>query len=138
MTYGKKNITAGLFLLAAFMAFGFFLIYMRDFAPNREQWISQYSAGAHFEAKLAHVHGNLFAFLNIVIGYLIWKLPITDFSARWISMLGLAGMMMPLGIVAEFAFGAPPYFVLIGGVSMLLSVAWLGTAIWRASGGQAA
>jgi hypothetical protein len=40
-------------------------------------------------------------------------------------------MLMPLGIVSEFAFGAPPAFVLAGGISMVVSMAWLGIAVWR-------
>ncbi|MEQ1923635.1 MAG: ABC transporter permease, partial [Pyrinomonadaceae bacterium] len=60
-----------------------------------------YAAGAHFESRLAHVHGNLFAFLNIVVGYLLVRLPLGKLSAQWISWLTLAGMLMPLGILAE-------------------------------------
>jgi hypothetical protein len=131
MTYGKKNIVAGLLLLAAFMFYGFGLIYLRDFAPGKEQWIAEYTSGTHFESRLAHVHGNLFAFLNIMIGYLILKLPVSTFSAKWVSWLGLAGMLMPIGIVAEFAVGASPIFVLGGGIAMVSAMIWLGLAVWR-------
>ena len=68
---GKNNIAIGFLAMAVFMAYGFLLIYLRDFAPGKEEWINSYSVGKHFEARLAHVHGNLFAFLNIVIGYLL-------------------------------------------------------------------
>lgn len=132
MMYGKKNIVAGLLLLATFMIYGFVLIYLRDFAPGKAQWIADYSTGTHFESRLAHVHGNLFAFLNIMIGYLILQLPVTAFSAKWISWLGLAGMLMPVGIVAEFTVGASPVFVLAGGIAMVASMVWLGLAVWRA------
>ena len=132
MEYGKKNIVAGLLFLALFMIYGFGLIYLRDFAPGAAAWSAQYSAGTHFESRLAHVHGNLFAFLNIMIGYLILTLNISPMSARWVSWLGLAGMLMPLGIVGEFAIGAPVYFVLIGGVSIVGSMIWLGVAVLRA------
>ena len=132
MTYGKKNIVAGLFFLAAFMVYGFVLIYLRDFAPGKAQWIADYATGTHFESRLAHVHGNLFAFLNIMIGYLILRLPVWAFSARWVSWLGLTGMMMPIGIVAEFALGASPVFVLAGGIAIVASMTWLGFAVWRA------
>lgn len=131
MTHGKKNIVAGLLFLAIFMIYGFGLIYLRDFAPDKTEWIAEYATGAHFEARLAHVHGNLFAFLNIMIGYLVWRLPVSQTSARWVSWLGLLGMLMPLGIVSEFSFGAPPVFVLLGGVAMVASMAWLGIAVWR-------
>jgi hypothetical protein len=40
-------------------------------------------------------------------------------------------MLMPLGIVAEVLFGAPPIFVLIGAIAMVLAVATLGVAVAR-------
>ena len=128
---GKKNMSAGFLFMAAFMVYGFVLIYLRDFAPEKEQWIAAYAIGEHFEARLAHVHGNLFAFLNILIGYLLLKLPIQGRTARSISWLALAGMLMPLGILSELWFGLPPIFVIIGGVSMVAAVALFGIAIAR-------
>lgn len=130
--YGKLNITGGLLFMAAFMAYGFALIYLRDFAPGKEEWIANALNGTHFEAKLAHVHGNLFAFLNIMIGYLLLTLPISTNSAKWISWTGILGMMMPVGIVSEFLLGFPPYFVIIGAVSIIVSVVWLALAIYQA------
>jgi len=73
---GKWNIGIGLWVMAAFMVYGFILIYLRDFAPDREAWIAAYNVSPHFEARLAHVHGNLFSFLNIVFGFLLVKLPV--------------------------------------------------------------
>lgn len=131
MTHGKTNISVGLFAMAAFMAYGFLLIYLRDFAPGKEAWIADYAVGKHFEARLAHVHGNLFAFLNIVIGYLLWQLPVPPAAGAWISRLALVGLLMPLGIVAELVLGAPPIIVLFGAVAMVASVAWLGASVAR-------
>ncbi len=131
MNLGKRNISVGLFVMAAFMAYGFLLIYLRDFAPGKEAWIADYGVGKHFEARLAHVHGNLFAFLNIVIGYLLWRLPVPVATGRWVSGLALAGLLMPLGIVAELVLGAPPIFVLVGAVAMVVAVALLGVAVTR-------
>lgn len=123
---GRKNLAAGFLFLAAFMAYGFVLIYLRDFAPGKEQWIAQYGMGQHFESRLAHVHGSLFAFINIVVGYLLLRLQISTFAARWISWLTLTGMLMPLGILAEVMFGAPPVLVLVGGIAMLVAMVWFG------------
>lgn len=123
---GRKNIAAGFLFLAAFMVYGFVLIYLRDFAPGKEAWIAEYSVGKHFESRLAHVHGNLFAFINIVVGYLLLRLPVEGTSAKAISWLALAGMLMPLGILSEVAFGVPPALVLIGGISMVLAMVWFG------------
>ncbi len=125
---GKKNIATGFLFLAGFMVYGFVLIYLRDFAPGKEQWIADYAIGKHFESRLAHVHGNLFAFINIVVGYLLLRLPIGPGSAKWISWLALAGMLMPLGILSEVAFGLPPLLVLVGGIAMVLAMLWFGVA----------
>ena len=131
MRLAKLNISAGLLFMAAFMLYGFVLIYLRDFAPGKEQWIAEYSVGKHFESRLAHVHGNLFAFMNIVIGYLLLRLPLKEATARRVAWLALAGMLMPLGILAEVLLGAPPLFVLIGGASMVAAVALMGVAVAR-------
>jgi hypothetical protein len=131
MKRGKANISAGLLFMAGFMVFGFVLIYLRDFAPSKEQWIADYAVGKHFESRLAHVHGNLFAFLNIVVGYLLLRLPLPDSTGTWVSWLALLGMLMPVGILAEVVLGAPPLVVLIGAASMVASVTWLGIAVAR-------
>lgn len=125
---GKKNIAAGFLFLAGFMLYGFVLIYLRDFAPGKESWIADYAIGKHFESRLAHVHGNLFAFINVVVGYLLLRLPIGAFAAKAISWLTLAGMLMPLGILSEVLFGIPPLLVIAGGVAMVVAMAWFGIA----------
>ena len=128
---GKRNIAAGFLFLAGFMVYGFVLIYLRDFAPGKETWIANYATGKHFEARLAHVHGNLFAFLNIVMGYLLIRLPFRTTSTKRISWLALIGMLMPIGILAEVLLGVPPFLVIIGGIAMVISSAWLGLATIR-------
>ncbi len=128
---GKKNIAAGFLFLAGFMVYGFILIYLRDFAPGKEAWVADYGVGKHFESRLAHVHGNLFAFINIVVGYLLLRLPVGAASARGISWLTLAGMLMPLGILSEVALGVPPALVLAGGLSMVAAMLWFGVVAAR-------
>ncbi|MBL8096867.1 MAG: hypothetical protein JNL73_22005 [Anaerolineales bacterium] len=128
-TIGKWNIGVGLWLMAAFMLYGFVLIYLRDFAPDKETWIAAYNVSPHFEARLAHVHGNLMSFLNIVFGFLLVKLPIEAKAARWVSGLALAGLLMPLGILGEVYLGLPFYFVLVGGVSILSATVLLGLVV---------
>lgn len=129
MKYGRSNISVGLLFMAGFMVLGFVLIFLRDFAPGKEQWIADYAVGKHFESRLAHVHGNLFAFLNIVVGYLLLRLPLRNSTGKWVSSLALAGMLMPVGILAEVLLGAPPVLVVIGAASMVASVTWLGIAV---------
>lgn len=128
---GKNNIAIGFLTMGLFMAYGFLLIYLRDFAPGKEEWINSYSIGKHFETRLAHAHGNLFAFLNILIGYLLIRFSDKLKSVRAISWLALIGLLMPLGILSEVYFGLPPIFVLIGAIAMTASVIWLGIAFLK-------
>jgi len=131
---GKKNIAIGFLTMGFFMAYGFLLIYLRDFAPGKEEWAANYSSGKHFETRLAHVHGNLFAFLNIVIGYLLLHFQTKLSNTQAISWLALAGLLMPLGILSEVYFGLPPVLVLVGAMTMTASVMWLGVAFFRMKG----
>ena len=128
---GKNNMSIGFLTMGAFMAYGFLLIYLRDFAPDKAEWINSYSTGKHFESRLAHVHGNLFAFLNILIGYLLLHYADKIRSAKMISILALTGLLMPAGILAEVYFKAPPAFVLLGAISMTTSVIWLGVSLYK-------
>jgi hypothetical protein len=130
-TIGKWNIGIGLWLMAAFMLYGFYLIYARDFAPDKEAWIANSNISPHFESRLAHVHGNLFSFLNIAFGYLLLRLPVSGAQAKWISRLALTGILMPAGILAEVYLRLPPYFVFVGALAMVLAAAWLGAAVVR-------
>lgn len=128
---GKNNIAIGFLTMGFFMAYGFLLIYLRDFAPDKEAWVNSYSIGKHFESRLAHVHGNLFAFLNILIGYLLLRFQAQLSNVKTISWLALTGLLMPIGILSEVYFGLPPALVLIGAIAMTASVVWLGFSFLR-------
>ena len=105
------------------MLYGFLLIYLRDFAPDKEAWVASYSVGRHFEARRAHVHGNLFALLNVALGFVLLRLGTASESARnAVAWLGIGGVMMPLGILAEIYLGLSPIFVLVGALSMTSAV----------------
>jgi hypothetical protein len=127
---GKKNIAIGFLTMGLFMLYGFLLIYLRDFAPNKLDWVNSYSTGKHFESRLAHVHGNLFSVLNILIGFLLIQFSKRLNKSDTISWLALGGLLMPLGILSEVYFGLPPILVLIGAISMTTSVIWLGVAFF--------
>lgn len=128
---GKNNISIGFLTMGLFMIYGFLLIYLRDFAPNAAEWSDSYSAGKHFEARLAHVHGNLFAFLNIVIGFLLLHFKDKILHVKVISLLALTGLLMPIGILSEVYLGLPPVLVLVGALSMSVSVIWLGFNFYK-------
>lgn len=124
--HGKNNIAIGFLVMGLFMGYGFLLIYLRDFAPDKEAWVNSYSIGKHFESRLAHVHGNLFAFLNILMGYLLIHFSDSIKNTKAISWLALTGLLMPIGILSEVYFGLPPALVLIGAIAMTASVIWMG------------
>jgi hypothetical protein len=127
MKTGKYNIGVGLLTMAAFMGYGFLLIYLRDFHPDKEAWIASYSVGKHFEARLAHVHGNLFAVLNLLLGFVLVRLEAaTERARQTVAGLGLVGLLMPVGILAEIYFGAPPILVLFGAIAMTAAVSLAG------------
>lgn len=128
---GKNNIAIGFISMGFFMIYGFILIYLRDFAVGKEEWINTYSIGKHFETRLAHVHGNLFAFLNILIGYLLIHFENSLKNIKIISWLALVGLLMPIGILTEVYFGLPPVLVLIGAISITVSVIWLGISFYK-------
>jgi hypothetical protein len=127
---GKNNIALGFVTMGFFMVYGFLLIYMRDFAADKEAWINTYSIGKHFESRLAHVHGNLFAFLNILMGFLLVFFQDKLKHQKAISSLAMFGLLMPIGILTEIYFGLPPYLVLLGAISMTSSVFWLGISFY--------
>ena len=128
---GKNNMAIGFLVMGLFMIYGFILIYLRDFAPGKEEWANSYSIGKHFESRLAHVHGNLFAFLNILIGYLLLHFNDKLNNVKSISWLALTGLLMPIGILSEVYFGLPPVLVLIGAIAMAASVIWLGVSFLK-------
>lgn len=123
---GKNNIAIGFLTMGFFMAYGFLLIYLRDFAPNATEWAASYGEGKHFETRLAHVHGNLFAFLNILMGYLLLHFKDQLKNTTAISWLALTGLLMPIGILTEVYLGLPPALVLIGAIAMTAAVVWMG------------
>lgn len=125
---GRWNLSVGLLGLATFMVYGFVLIYLRDFAPDHAQWAADYGIGKHFEARLAHVHGALFSLLNVVMGLVVGRLNVGEGSRAGIAGLTLAGLLMPLGIVAELLLGAPPLLVIVGALAILGAFSWAGFA----------
>ncbi|MFA7297821.1 MAG: hypothetical protein WC211_11665 [Dehalococcoidia bacterium] len=131
MASGRYNIAVGLLIMAGFMVLGFVLIYLRDFAPGKEAWVASYDTGAHFETRLAHVHGNLFATLNIVVGLFLARSTASASARKWVAILMLVGLLMPAGILAEVTLSASPIFVLVGALSITVGTTWAGVLALR-------
>lgn len=96
---GKNNISIGFLAMGIFMAYGFLLIYLRDFSPGKKDWINSYSSWRYFEIRLANVHGNSFTFLNILIVYLLLRFRDKLSSVKMFSWLELIGLLLPKGIL---------------------------------------
>jgi hypothetical protein len=127
MKTGRYNVGVGLLVMSGFMFYGFVLIYLRDFAPDKEAWIASYSVGKHFESRLAHVHGALFSLLNLALGFVLARLTSASARARTAAAaLGIAGLMMPAGILGEVYLGLSPIFVMLGALAMTAAVMLLG------------
>lgn len=132
MQTGRYNVGVGLLVMAGFMAYGFLLIYLRDFAPDHEAWAASYATGRHFESRLAHVHGALFSVLNVALGFVLARLASASEGARSAAgWLGLAGLLMPAGILGEVYLGLSPVFVLVGALSMTAAVVVTGVLTLR-------
>ncbi len=126
--HGKNNSAVGFLIMGGFMLYGFLLIYLRDFAPDKQAWVDSCPVGKHFESRLAQVRGNRFAVLNVIIWYLQLQFHGRITNTKAISYLALAGLLMPVGILAEVYIGAPPVLVLVGAIAMTVSMLWLGVA----------
>jgi len=112
---------------AANGVYGFVLIYLRDFAPDKAAWVASYSEGKHYESRLAHVHGASFSLLNLALGFVLVRLEQAEDRPRSVAgALGLIGLLMPAGILGEVYLGLSPIFVLLGAVAMTASVALSG------------
>jgi hypothetical protein len=131
MATGRYNIAVGFLMMAAFMLLGFGLIYMHDLASGRAEWIAQYGSGDHFEVRLAHVHGTLFALMNVAIGFVLSRAEGHQGRRRALAALGITGMLMPIGIASEVALGLPPVLVIVGAVAMTIATGWAGVIALR-------
>lgn len=131
MKTGRYNVGWGLLALGGFLTMGFVLVWLRDFAPDHAAWAASYGEGVHFETRLAHVHGTLFAFLNVVIGFVLARVAGFERARAAAAGLSLLGLLMPVGILAEVLLHAPPLFVLVGGLAMGAGVVLTGVLALR-------
>jgi len=135
METGKFNVATCMLTLALFAAYGFVLIFLRDFHPDKAAWIAGANDGAHFEAKLAHVHGNLLALLNVVTGFVLAHTVGGLKLRKWAAIFSLGGLLMPIGILAEVLLHVPPVLVVVGATSAVIGMVLTGIAAlkhWRA------
>ncbi|MCC6238119.1 MAG: hypothetical protein IT299_11185 [Dehalococcoidia bacterium] len=126
MASGRWNVAGGFLFISLFVVLGFVLVYLRDFAPGKDAWVADYAVGKHFETRLAHAHGNLFALVNIAMGLVLPRLAAGATTKRALAWITLGGLLMPVGILGEVVLGTSPVFVLLGGAMMFVAVTWAG------------
>jgi len=128
MRNGKVSILGGIIGLVLFMLSGYIFVYIHDF-PTGESFRNWLGDEGYELLKIAHAHGNLFSILNILIGILLNRFQLDEKSSRWITVLGLLGLLMPAGIMARVFLGAPAVFILLGEIGIITAFVWLGLAI---------
>jgi hypothetical protein len=133
MTHGRTNVVAG--------GIGLLLCALGGMALGMT--FDQYAVkdGAHvlsltrFYLREGHSHGMPISLLNLVVGLAVDRLALSDRLKRACSWLALAAFLLPLGLAAKGAAGAPASFPPIG----LLGVAgFVGAALLLVAGGRRA
>ncbi len=119
-------LTMGLFL-----AYGFLVIYLLYFASGKNGWLKLYLIGKHFETRMALFYGNLFTFLNMLIGYLPLHFRDKLQNAKAMYWLAFNGLLMPIGIFTAVYFGLLVALALIVKIVMTASMIWLGVAFLK-------
>ena len=113
-TFGKKNIIFGVVYL--FLAMG-----LNAFAGQGETYQEALSQ--------AFLNANLDAGLNIIIGFIIMRLPFVDWLSRAISVLMISGALLHSGTLYLSGFGVAYAAVIMPLGAAILAVVMLFTGI---------
>ncbi len=121
---GKKNMVFGFFYFILTLGLGMYLASMHN-VP-----------GALTDAqksimRAAHAHGNMEAFLNIAIGYLLCRLKLNGGLANFISVILIVGAVFHSGMLYLGGLGVGAAFKLapIGAFSLILTVLLMGVGV---------
>lgn len=116
----KKNLIVGGLWLAIFMFLGFILEVK---LASGEPWLS---SETRVLWRTAHVHGNLFGILNLVLGLLVNRLGARRAFAASCWFAFLAALLFPTSLFLG-SFARPALYIApVGGWLMIL--AWVLTA----------
>ena len=121
--FGKLNIYVGLvaLLLAAFGGMGLGLTFDRFAVKGAEHVLSL----TRFYLREGHSHGMPIAIYNLVVGLLVDRWLLSARACRTCSIAAALGLVLPLGLAAKGAAGAPadfPQFGMIGVIGLIVSV----------------
>lgn len=118
-TIGRKNMVFGFAYLVATLGLGMFLA--NKLSSGDKAWLA--NPGREL-LRSVHAHGNLESLLNVVVGYLICRLAISQGLAQAISILFIvgaalhSGMLYLGGLGMGWAFSVTP----VGAVALVLGV----------------
>lgn len=118
-TIGRKNMVFGFAYLVATLGLGMFLA--NKLSSGDKAWLA--NPGREL-LRSVHAHGNLESLLNVVVGYLICRLAISQGLAQAISILFIvgaalhSGMLYLGGLGMGWAFSATP----VGAIALVLGV----------------
>lgn len=93
-TIGRKNMVFGFAYLVATLGLGMFLA--NKLSSGDKAWLA--NPGREL-LRSVHAHGNLESLLNVVVGYLICRLAISQGLAQAISILFIVGAALHSGML---------------------------------------
>ena len=115
--FGKLNIYVGLvaLLLAGFGGLGLGFTFDQYAVKGGEHVL----ALSRFYLREGHSHGMPIAIYNLVIGLLVDRWLLLPKACRACSIAAALGIVLPLGLAAKGAAGAPADFPPVGMIGVL-------------------
>ena len=121
MKFGRLNIiTGGVVIFIAALG-GFALGFSMESHFSQGFYALPYARAL---LKAGHSHGMPFALYNLIIGLMVDRLALDDKNKRWLSLLTVGALIMPVGLVLRGLAGGSEAFapvVLIGSLCFLAS-----------------
>lgn len=123
---GKKNMVFGFFYFVCTLGLGMYLA--QKMGSGGPLWAS---SKVHHVLATAHVHGNMEALLNIVVGYLLLRLPIKVAIGNAVSGLLIAGAVLHSGMFYITGLGLDGMTILApaGAAFIVLAMALMGIGV---------
>lgn len=124
MITGRKNMIFGFFYFTLTLGLGMYLAYK---IGGDKVWAASKTREI---LATAHVHGNMEAFLNIVLGYLLCKLSLNIKLSNLASILLIVGAICHSGTFYLTGLGIPVIFMApIGAIAIVSSMGIIGVGL---------
>lgn len=124
---GKKNMVFGFFYFVLTMGLGMYLARKMVSGP---EWAA---SSQHKVLHAAHVHGNVEALLNVIIGYLLCRLSLASWIAKAASVILIIGAVFHSGMLylSGLGVGFASNFVPVGAIALVLSMLLMGIGVLK-------